>query len=832
MKRFSLILALAGILAVGCQADDTTNNTIGENTVLSVSTPVSETRTSFGEKVGNTYNINWSEGDKIAVNGIHSEDIKIDAEDRGSAIFTLSSPFEYPISVTYPYCESTTAEQPVVEFPAEQEYVKDSFAPGSAPMCGYAETETRSITMKHLAGVLRFPLKAMDGGIVLDKIVITAENNIAGEFKVDCQNITITPTQNVGNVVTYRFTENFTLSATTESVLYISLPAVNTGVCSIDFVEKSGKKMTATWTPSKPISMGTVREFKTIIYGEKTNIELQSLDAEDSEFKIYHSTVYGYVKYSDGTPISGVPVSDGFNITKTNSKGYYKLTNVTPETWYIYCSMPNDVKIPINEFGRPDFYKKYPSDSPQYDFTFEKLPNGPENEFYIIAMADTQPKDSLVIERFRVQAAPEIKSYTKSLGLPCYGVVLGDVVNSRPHLMEPMREELRYEKLGFPVFTVMGNHDHVASSNFDPLLPDERNSNFYLKIQRGFEECFGPINYSYNRGNVHIIGMRDIINTINYGMGDYKLGFTEWQYNWLQQDLALVPKTKTVVLCIHIPLQNQGKKGDGTYRQEILELLNGYAEAHVLAGHTHTMYSYNHKYHGTPWTKIYEHTIAATRYDMPESNIHRDGTPCGYEVLKVVNGGHFVDWYYKGFPHGMNTRDYQMRLYLGGTIVGKEPTANDVNEFGTMGYYKIPFNNKTILANIFTSDPSWTVQISLNGGSTWKKMDYYYSVSSSDNYTNLNGSGSYSDPWTVGECSRDFWAIGILYGHLGSDFNNNYNKCRTMWKYTSSSAIDTSKVVVRAIDSHSKYVYECTKVEDGVNIDYALYDPQYNPLIE
>jgi hypothetical protein len=242
------------------------------------------------------------------------------------------------------------------------------------------------------------------------------------------------------------------------------------------------------------------------------------------------------------------------------------------------------------------------------------------------------------------------------------------------------------------------------------------------------------------------------------------------------------------------------------------------------------MFPYNHIFHKTGF-KIYEHTIAATRYDMPDSNIHRDGTPCGYKVLKIENGQNFTDWYYKGFPHGMNTRDDQMRLYIGGTIVGDAVEEGELDEYQTKGYYKIPFDNKTILANIFSSDPSWTVQVSFNGGSSWKSMTYYYNIKNSD-YRDLEGSGTYEDPWHSVECSRDFWAIGILYGHLGSEFNNNYNKARTMWKYTGTSKLNTSNIKVRAIDSHSKYVYECTKVEDGVNIGHALYDPQYNPLIE
>ena len=429
-------MAVAGFFAVGCQNDNTTDNATGiGDTTITVSLP--ETRTAFGEIDGNSYPVYWSEGDKIVANGELSNEVKINAEDNSWATFQFNTTLEHPLSITYPYCESTTAEQPIVEFLAEQAYTEGSFAPGSAPLCGYANNGTRTIAMKHLGGVLRFPVKSSAEGVVLDKIVITAKNSIAGEFNVDCQNTTITPTQKVGNVITYTLPDNFTLSTTTESIFYIALPAVDTGVCAIDFIEDNGTKMGATWTPNKPISNGSVREFKTIIYGQKTGVELQALESKENDFKIYHSTVYGYVKYSDGTPISNVAVSDGFQITTTNSKGYYKLSNVTPETWYIYCSMPNDVKIPINEFGRPDFYQKYPSDSPQYDFTFERLPGGPEEDFYMIAMADTQPKDSLVIERFRIQAAPEIKSYTKGLGLPCYGVVLGDVVNSRPHHMEP-----------------------------------------------------------------------------------------------------------------------------------------------------------------------------------------------------------------------------------------------------------------------------------------------------------------------------------------------------------------------------------------------------------
>ncbi|MBE6212224.1 MAG: hypothetical protein E7129_03700 [Rikenellaceae bacterium] len=831
MKKFLLVLVAVGFFAVGCQTDNTSDNAVnvGDGTTLTISLP--QTRTSLGGKVGDTYPIYWSEGDKIVVNGSLSEKVCIDVDDNSRAKFVVNPSPEYPYHITYPYCASTSAEQAVVEFPAEQAYTEGTFAPNCAPMCGYAEKKSKAITLKHLASVLRIPVKAKFDGAALEKVVLTAENSVTGEYNVDCQNAAITATENVGNVVTYTLPANFALSSSTESVLHIVLPAVEVGVCTIEFIEKGGEKMVATWAPSTSLSKGVVREFKTVTYAPKTTTVLTSFEAVADEFEIFYENIKGYVRYTDGSPIAGVAMSDGFQVVKTDVNGYYEMSGVTPETWYIYCSLPADVKVPIDDLGRPGFFQKYEVNKYQYDFEFEKLPNGPEEEFIIVAMADTQPTNTTIIERFRIQAAPEIKSYSKSLNLPCYGVVLGDLVGSKPTLMEPMRDELAYEKMGMPVFTVMGNHDHISLNSSNPVFPDKRNSTFYIKIQRGFEECFGPVNYSFNRGNVHIIGMRDVLNTSNISVSDYTTGFTREQYEWLQQDLALVPKDKMVVLCVHIPIYNRGKVGDGYYTQEILNLLDQYAEAHILSGHTHYMSPYDHNYYKTGH-KIYEHCISATRPDMIDSNIHRDGSPNGYAILHAKESS-FIDWYYKGYPYGMNSRNDQIRLYRGATIVGKEPTESDSNSYGTMGFYQLPFDNATLLANIFTSDPSWTVEASEDGGKTWSKMEHFYNINYSE-YTDLQGSGTQDNPWRVTdglECSRDFWAIGILFGHLGSSVGNNYNRCSTMWKYTLQNP-DTAQIKVRATDSHSGYVYTEDKIEDGVDLEYAFYDSQYNPPIE
>ena len=315
MKKFSLILAIVAIFAVGCQTDNTSDNAVnvGDGTTLTISLP--RTRTSLGEKVGDTYPIYWSEGDKIVVNGTLSNEVQINAENRASASFYFSNTvLSHPYHITYPYCESTSAEQAVVEFPAEQEYTEGTFAPNCAPMCGYAEKKSATITLKHLASVLRIPVKAKFDGAALEKVVLTAENSVTGEYNVDCQNAAIIATESVGNVVTYTLPVNFALSSSTESVLHIVLPAVEVGACTIEFIEKGGEKMVATWAPSTSLSKGVVREFKTVTYAPKTTTVLTSFEAVADEFEIFYENIKGYVRYADGSPIAGVAMSDGFQV--------------------------------------------------------------------------------------------------------------------------------------------------------------------------------------------------------------------------------------------------------------------------------------------------------------------------------------------------------------------------------------------------------------------------------------------------------------------------------------------------------------------------------------
>lgn len=837
MKRvFYAIVALA-VTLIGCQndIDNSTTHTTGETTI---SVSLEQTRTSLGSKNSGIYPVYWCEGDRIVVNGERSEAAEIEDANPANASFKFSKSLSYPYSVVYPYSTSTTAERAVVEFPAEQNYTENGIASGYAPMCGYAKESGSSITLSHLSAILNFPVKATAEGVVLEKIIITSTSGakLAGEFEVDCESAKISATKSAHSKITYLLPSNFTLSTSKATPFYVTLPAVNVGNCTIEFVENSGKKMVATWSPSKPLESGVVREFKEIEYKPQSGFTLEMLPIEEGELTIFYQKIYGHVRYSDGSPIAGVAVSDGFQVTATDKNGYYELKGVTPDTWYIYCSIPEDVVVPIDESGRPYFFQKYPGKAPIYDFTFEKLQNGKEQQFALLALADTQVANLDNSARYKAQASPEMKNFAQEIGIPCYGVALGDLVycasaNNAEHLYYEMRDAFRLS--GIPTFALMGNHDNCHFSSTKPVFEGPRNSNFNLAIQRAFEECFGPINYSFNRGDAHIVCMRNIQwnDNIHPDGGHITEKFTNEQIEWLKQDLAVVPKDKLLFFCVHIPILNPTEKS----LQEVLTLLDQFDDVQILSGHYHFRECFDHKLSNTGH-KAFEQVWAAMHGSGwgQNGNIACDGSPNGYGVIEVKDGK-IVKSIHKGFPYGMNSPDYQIRLHRGGDITGAEASGSNSN--GTKGYYQFPYDKSVILANVFSSDPwHWSVEVWNYDESTGKRTTKIGNMTSLEPYyetptfEELIGSFTYDDPKRPApgiESGRDFWTTGVLCGYLGRPAKSYYHECHTMWKFTLPDP--NAKVMVVAKDRWGNEFTE-TKFQVGTDFGYAIYNAELNPM--
>ena len=829
MKKFSFLFVVTAMLLVSCQTDPSTEPIVGGGPVT-ITVSIDNTRTVLGDKgADGIYSLYWSEGDKLVVNGVESEPAQIDESDAKTASFVISESVSYPYKITYPYCESTRPNVPKVNFPTEQNYVEGSFSVGSAPMCGYVE-KGKNAELKHLSGVLRFPIKAESEGVVLSKVVITSTSGakLSGDFNVNCESATVTARSTSQNSVTYNLPSDFVLSTTTEQVLYISLPAVEVGACTVEFFDAGGGQMKSYWSGGK-IKSGIVSEFKTITYRRNGSVSLDAFEKEEDV--IITSSLYGYVRNASGAPIEGVAVSDGFSVVTTDSDGYYFM-NESKDTWYIYITVPAEYEIPV-ENNQPAFYKKYDKSRSRYDFTLKPLKGGKEDKFALFVIGDPQVGTQAGLNRLNDEAVPAIKEHAatwQAQGIPCYGITLGDLISNnnssdRSQWRQPVFDGFAKDKTGMPVFHVMGNHDNTYFNSSCPLYVDERSSTTELKAQRAYEEVCGPVNFSFDRGDMHIISMRNIMYNSSEHCENYmRAAFTHEQYEWLLQDLALVPKDKTIILCIHIPLI----KTNGQHVADVFKLINNYKEAHIMSGHSHLIRDIG----AVRESNVYEHNMGALCGAWWTSYMCGDGSPAGYGVF-VVEGTTFTDWYHIGYSKTAKNRSHQMRLYRGNELTGAS----------NYGYFKFNFDEDILLANVYMADSEWTVKvyedeeysgdmelISLSNilfDSKYYARPKIYrdetSTPSSDGqgYGYMVGSGSQSNPYcSTIPTSADIYFSGYNNGVRGFDdhaFGTN-SQCYHMYMYRLKKK-DFSKIRVEAIDRFNNKYTE-TKITTGT--DYSL----------
>lgn len=784
MKRLLSVAMLCLFSLCGCQTDNCSESIANEGcSILNIMLP--STRTSLGEKVDGIYPVYWSEGDKISANGIASSVAEIDDANPSKAYFTFQSEVKYPLNILYPSGSS-------VVFSAEQSYVEGSFANGCAPMCGYVASKEDNIELKHLAGVLRFAVKADKGGVLLDRIVVTSQSaKLAGEFAVDCKTGAITPSESATNSVTYTLPSAFELSTTEENIFYVSLPAVEQGVCSVNFVEASGEMMSAVWESEKPLAPGAVREFAALTYRRGFVGALTAFNVEGDEFNS-DNMVYGYVKDNQGNGVEGVAVSDGFSVAVTNAKGFYSI-DASSDAWYIYISTPAEYEIERGEYGLPCFYQKYDVARKRYDFELTPLEGGKEDKFALFIMTDVHITTNAKVDTFKNSIVPHLNKQYEAYerqGVRAYGVMLGDnITNYDNHNTSAWRDDILggLALSNLPIFSTFGNHDCCYFDASSPLTTDERSSTYNLKAQREFEDMFGPVNYSFNRGDTHIICMRNILYTDPTHCTVDK-GFTREQYEWVKQDLANVPTDKMVVLCLHMQLYND----DAPYCQEILSILDDYKEGHIMSGHGHVQRNLRYGNHND----IYEHITCSLSGPVWTFDLCGDGTPCGYQIF-LAEGAHIADWYYISYLEGRDTRDSQFHLYRGDARTGAAISGTNSN--GTKGYYQFNFSENTILANVYNADSRWKISVYEDGVYSGE-MERLPGAKPA--YSELIGDGSYENPFRYAEgvvTGYDFYVGGFHLGLKGRQTSHSgaWSQCVHMYKYELKNKDAKVKVVVK-----------------------------------
>lgn len=461
---------------------------------------------------------------------------------------------------------------------------------------------------------------------------------------------------------------------------------------------------------------------------------------------------YGYVRDTDGNPVAGVVVSDGYTCVATDQTGLYAFQRNAAARFVTY-SLPSEFEVAVSKLtGLPEFHASLRESVGHYDFTLTRLPQA-ETKFSLFCIGDPQVNDMDHVYRFKQETAADISAYAAQSAEPVYAIALGDLVNNKWDLIPNMVFAMQQTKIGMPVFQTVGNHDH------DFNMKDDASS------LRTYETYCGPTNYSFNRGDAHIISMDNVLHHLE-ASDSYDAGLTAAQFEWLKQDLSYVPKDKLVVLCVHIPFRGGAASGGSSmnsdkYYQEVLDLLSEYASATIMSAHTHSNINYIHTVNGK---QIYEHVTGTTCGAWWKSTVCTEGTPNGYAVYSI-DGATVKDWIYKPVNYDDS---FQVRLYRG----------TDKFRGGGKDYTFSKKAKGQIVANVWNADPAWTVNVYEDGALSGQMTAY-----------------SDKDAWTMA------YHVGVLEG--GSSYNKSTDH---LYYYTLKNP--DAAVKVEAIDRFGRKYYQ------------------------
>ena len=387
-----------------------------------------------------------------------------------------------------------------------------------------------------------------------------------------------------------------------------------------------------------------------------------------------NATVTGTVVDQRGLPVEGVVVSDGLLTTLTDESGYYALESDLSKRRFVQVTIPAAYEIPVKN-GIPQFWRRIPEGATEFeaDFTLQARRKA-ASRYTVLMTADPQIRSrSARYDNFAFHSIDMYEDMCRDLretaasitDRPVYGISLGDLVHNDMSLYPTYCAGIA--DFDFPVFSVIGNHDHVQNAATD------------REAVKKFEEYLGPTCYSVELGELHFIFLDNIVmknNTLDpNNVGAYSDGLSDEAYSWLCNDLKYVDKDRTVMLCAH---SSMFRKPDSEpadrdrHGPDYASRLAQYRCVHSWAGHSHINfnYAYSAEEPAPKFPNVESHILArSTGALWLNESMSSDGTPRGYMVVEV--DGEAVSWYYKPYsyendvPSGLD-RSHQIRVYAPG----------------------------------------------------------------------------------------------------------------------------------------------------------------------
>lgn len=440
----------------------------------------------------------------------------------------------------------------------------------------------------------------------------------------------------------------------------------------------------------------------------------------------------GSVKDTEGRPVAGAIVTDGFTHSATDQQGNYRFESPCPErVRFVSVRIPAAYK-PVIRNGVPVFFSAvstYKGEERTAEIILQKRDRTDDN-FTLLMMADPQAyvyskkikKENIAYASTEAweELFADMKEKIASTSGECYGICMGDIAASLKMGSVYPEYCAKLATLDIPFYQVIGNHDHY----YEIAADDDESTALY-------EETFGPRNYSFDMGQYHFVVLDNNIFIKNLRRYPFRYGLEDEFLEWLKSDLALVPKDKPVMICAHadffhenglVELEYDGMKSDYNY-EKFLDAIQGFDKLSVWAGHTHTT-SFIGKVNTTANPSGVEaYVVGRPTGDMPLNEyISGDGTPRGYVVVDVK--GKEMSWKYR-------TIELKTTPFRG----DKKPefkwdkayTAGETQQMRT--YPRGAYGDDFVYANIYLWDQHWETPVLKIGDKTYPMTrDYIYDM--------------------------------------------------------------------------------------------------------
>ena len=215
------LLAIIGGFSAACAVEPVPSqpeeNPTATSLEFSASLQSAQVKTSLGADPD--YNVLWSEGDQISINGVSSNAVAEEDHGKTEVRFRVDG-VSAPYKVLYPATTSTN----VITLPATQSYVANNY--DAAAYAAYGKVEQvdgeYTATLNNFCGLVRF---ALNGSATLSKIEVNAlgGEKLHGAFTL-ADSFNGEFTGGTEGTLTYNFGSGLKLTGT-DTYVYIALPA-------------------------------------------------------------------------------------------------------------------------------------------------------------------------------------------------------------------------------------------------------------------------------------------------------------------------------------------------------------------------------------------------------------------------------------------------------------------------------------------------------------------------------------------------------------------------------------------------------------------------------